>query len=147
MSRFALQAIGEAGFGYKFNTLENDDDEYAFAVKSYLCVSMWFFKLNEDQLICNSPALAKVQQWMPLIPYVTNIAPPSVLRKIAQVVPWKNLHAFMGSIDTMEVHATAVFQTKKDVLDQSGGPQEGDPKDLMTMLSTCADFTRLYWKH
>ena len=36
MSRFALQAIGQAGFSYNFNALENDDDEYALALKTYL---------------------------------------------------------------------------------------------------------------
>ena len=37
MSRFALQVIGLVGFSYDFRTLEdNDDDEYAAALKAYL---------------------------------------------------------------------------------------------------------------
>lgn len=36
MSRFALDAIGEAGFGHKFNALEGSDDGYAIAQKKYL---------------------------------------------------------------------------------------------------------------
>lgn len=48
MSRFALQAIGLVGFNYNFNAFENDDDEYARALKSYLYVFPWYFVNRQE---------------------------------------------------------------------------------------------------
>jgi hypothetical protein len=43
----------------------------------------------------------------------------------------------MKTIDTMDMYASAVFETKKDSLEQLGSSQDGDnTRDLMTMLST-----------
>ncbi|KAJ3863457.1 cytochrome P450 [Lentinula novae-zelandiae] len=116
MSRFALDAIGEAGFGHKFNALEGSDDGYAIAQKKYF------------------PAMSKIQHWTPLLPSALRVFSPQILRWIAEFIPWKDLHDVMDIVDIMHFHSTAVWNVKKDMFEKNNDSFQNvnDIKDLMT---------------
>jgi hypothetical protein len=38
MGKFALELIGQAGFGYSFGTFEGKNDKFCNAIKEYMCV-------------------------------------------------------------------------------------------------------------
>jgi hypothetical protein len=38
MGKFALELIGQAGFGYSFGTFEGKNDGFCSAIKEFMCV-------------------------------------------------------------------------------------------------------------
>ncbi|KAJ3507575.1 hypothetical protein NMY22_g16892 [Coprinellus aureogranulatus] len=125
MSRMALEAVGQAGFGYSFDTLEPDAAEHPFtkSVKNiaptvgdpFIRITMIF-----------------------LFPYIYNLGSPRFQRAVVDLLPWKKLHELRDMVDAMHKTSIEIYEATKESLKDGqrveGGGRVGGGKDIMSVL-------------
>ncbi|KAJ3527393.1 hypothetical protein NMY22_g9808 [Coprinellus aureogranulatus] len=123
MTRTALELVARSGLGYTFDTLEPDAKEhpYAASIRDYIRT-------------INDPLLTIAR--MLIFPYVHNIGSPRFQRAVANLIPWKKLHALMDMVDIMNTTSVAVFENAKRGLEKGGDATESvaKGKDIMSAL-------------
>ncbi|KAJ3550674.1 hypothetical protein NMY22_g305 [Coprinellus aureogranulatus] len=123
MTRTALELVARSGLGYTFDTLEPDAKEhpYAASIRDYIRT-------------INDPLLTIAR--MLIFSYVHNIGSPRFQRAVANLIPWKKLHALMDMVDIMNTTSVAVFENAKRGLEKGGDASESvaKGKDIMSAL-------------
>ncbi|EDR02322.1 uncharacterized protein LACBIDRAFT_309740 [Laccaria bicolor S238N-H82] len=121
MGRTALEMIGQGGFGYSFDTFEEDTtpNPYSESIKALL------------------PGLLRIAFFRSYLSYMTNIGSPKFRRFVVDLLPWKNLHAVRDIVDTMHSASSEIFESKKRALlngDEDVTRQFGQKRDVMSIL-------------
>ncbi|KAG7087217.1 hypothetical protein E1B28_013198 [Marasmius oreades] len=115
LGRLALDAIGQAGFGYNFNAL-SDTSPYSKAVKEFF------------------PLYAQMQLFLPLLPWLTKIGPPRFRRFVAERLPSTPLHNLLEMTDIMSSTSKEILNTRLAFLDEKKAWDSEGPKDIFTIL-------------
>ncbi|KAI0033838.1 cytochrome P450 [Vararia minispora EC-137] len=120
LGRLALESISQAGMGHSFRSLEGNDAGYGAALKSFV------------------PAAARLHVWRLFLPYVTQTFPPTLLRFVAENVPWRAVRAVVEISDTMHVTTKEIWAQKKALYTRDGDKVMAghgiDWKDIMSIL-------------
>ncbi|OBZ67576.1 hypothetical protein A0H81_12405 [Grifola frondosa] len=119
MGRTALELIGQAGLGYSFDPLVEDvPNPYGDAIKNYL------------------PVLSRLQILRRMIPFIPQVGPPALRRKVVEMFPHKGVKHLISIVDAMHTHSTEIFEKKKEVLIRGDEAisQEIEEKDIMSIL-------------
>ncbi|KAJ3980085.1 cytochrome P450 [Lentinula detonsa] len=122
MGRTALELMGQAGLGYSFDPLTDEDSAHPYS------------KVIKELL----PTLTRLQFWQfNVLPYVSWIGTPAFRRSIVNRLPWKDLHHLRDMVDYMYRIAQVIYESKKRALekdDQAIALQIGRGKDLISIL-------------
>ncbi|KAJ4470157.1 cytochrome P450 [Lentinula aciculospora] len=122
LGRTAFELIGQAGLGYSFDPMTDDESAHPF---SGVMKSLF-------------PLLTPMMFWQNyVLPLVSNIGPPSFQRFVIGILPWKNLHQIRDIADYMYQVATDIFEEKKRALeagDEAVKNQIGRGKDVISVL-------------
>ncbi|RXW18985.1 hypothetical protein EST38_g6860 [Candolleomyces aberdarensis] len=124
MGRTALELIGQSGYGYSFDSLEEGAPEHPFAagIKNLLG------NINDGGIL-----VAR----MIVLPLVYGVGTPKFQRAVVNMLPWKALHDLRDMIDT--IHNTSVEivnKTKQALTEGKAGSEQrvGRGKDIMSIL-------------
>ncbi|KAJ7674202.1 cytochrome P450 [Mycena rosella] len=121
MSRTALELVGQAGLGYSFDPLTDDE------------VPPYITSVKQLQITLIRMALALQY----ILPWAVRIGSPRFRRFIVNIFPWRDLHAGRDILDTMYDTAIHIYQTKKKALeagDEAISAQIAQGKDIISIL-------------
>ncbi|KAE9397791.1 cytochrome P450 [Gymnopus androsaceus JB14] len=122
MGRTALELIGQAGLGYSFDPLTNEECAHPYS------------KIIKELL----PTVMRVQFWIiNVLPVVSKIGSARFRRFIVDLLPWKDVHHLRDMADYMYSVGGEIFESKKLALekgDEAIPQQIGRGKDLMSIL-------------
>ncbi|KAJ3743764.1 cytochrome P450 [Lentinula detonsa] len=122
MGRTALEIMGQAGLGYSFDPLTDEESAHPYS------------KIIKQLL----PVLTRMQFWrLNILPYVSRIGTAGFRRFIIDILPWKDLHHLRDMIDYMHSIAEGIYQNKKrafEMGDEAVAQQIGRGKDLISIL-------------
>ncbi|KAE9394010.1 cytochrome P450 [Gymnopus androsaceus JB14] len=122
MGRTALEIMGQAGLGYSFDPLTNEESAHPY------------IGIMKELL----PAFMRMQFWnMNVLPYVWKIGPASFRRFIVGLLPLKDAHHLRDMADYMYNVGGEIFESKKLALekgDEAVSQQIGRGKDLISIL-------------
>ncbi|KAJ3831587.1 cytochrome P450 [Lentinula raphanica] len=122
MGRTALEIMGQAGLGYSFDPLTDEESAYPYTrvIKELFPVMMHlqFWRLN-------------------ILPHVYWIGTAGFRRFVIDILPWKNLHHLRDMVDYMYRTAEDIYQNKKQAFKMGNevvAQQIGRGKDLISIL-------------
>ncbi|KAI0028309.1 cytochrome P450 [Vararia minispora EC-137] len=118
-SRLALELVSQAGFGHSFGAIEGKDHGYSRALKDF------------------NTSASKLANGILLLPTITRLVPQSLLRPIAERLPWPALHDMLRVSDTMQTTSREIWEEKKRLFalgDKSVVNEYGEGKDIMSIL-------------
>lgn len=119
-SRTALELIGQAGLGYSFDDLNDEQpNKYSEAVKNLM------------------PTTSKLPTARRLMSYIGNIGPRGFRRFLLKLLPFRNVQKLRQIVDIMDRTSTDIFQSKTAALQQGDDAvfqQIGHGKDIMSVL-------------
>ncbi|KAJ3774512.1 cytochrome P450 [Lentinula raphanica] len=122
MGRTALEIMGQAGLGYSFDPLTDEETAHPYS------------RVIKELL----PVLTRLQFWrMNILPHVSRIGTASFRRFIVNILPWENLHHLRDMIDYMHLIAEDIYRNKKrafEIGDEAVARQIGRGKDLISIL-------------
>ncbi|KAE9403504.1 cytochrome P450 [Gymnopus androsaceus JB14] len=122
MSRTALELIGEAGLGYSFDPLTNDESAHPYS------------RIMKELF----PTVLRMQFWiMNVLPFVSRIGSASFRRFMLDLLPWKDAHHLRDMTDYIYNIAGEIFEAKKLALEKGDeviAQQVGRGKDLISIL-------------
>ncbi|KAJ3823087.1 cytochrome P450 [Lentinula raphanica] len=141
MGRTALELMGQAGLGYSFDPLTDEDSAHPYSkvIKELLRVPSTPMK-DDPQLTQNdfSPTMTRLQFWQfNVLPYISWIGTPSYRRLIVNLLPWRDLHHLRDMVDYMYHVAQTIYEGKKRALemgDEAVVLQVGGGKDVVSVL-------------
>lgn len=84
------------------------------------------------------PALGRVLLIRQLLPWVSDLGPPSFRKWIAQTVPWPDLNRFVEIVDVMHNTSSKIFAQKKAAFEKGEDAvvhQIAEGRDIMSVLS------------
>ncbi|KAE9386988.1 cytochrome P450 [Gymnopus androsaceus JB14] len=103
MGRTALELVGQAGLGYSFDPLTNEECAHPYS------------RIIKELL----PTLMRVQFWrMNVLPFVSRIVPAKIRRFILDLMPWKDAHHLCDMADYMYKVGGEIFESKKLALEK-----------------------------
>ncbi|RXW15627.1 hypothetical protein EST38_g10219 [Candolleomyces aberdarensis] len=117
MTRTALELIGQSGFGYSFDSLEEGSKmhPYAASIKGLTGAT------NDAPVMIGR---------IVLLPYV-DLIPPKTQRAIIDFLPWKEMHIIRDMVDIMTNTSMEIYEaTKREVMENDGLGR----KDIMSVL-------------
>jgi cytochrome P450 len=119
-ARISLEAIGQSGLGYSFDSFnERSVNPYAAAVKTLL------------------PTLHSLSVHMQLLPLLVKITPTNFRSWLAKIAPSKRVQKIRDIVNIMDQTSVEVFKAKKVALQQDDdglSKDFGKGKDIMTIL-------------
>ncbi|KAJ4473284.1 cytochrome P450 [Lentinula edodes] len=122
MGRTALEIIGQAGLGYSFDPLTDEESSHPYS------------KMIKELL----PTLMRVQFWrLNVLPYVSWIGTAKFRRFVVNLLPWKDLHHLRDMVDYMHNVAEEIYENKRrafEMGDEAVEQQIGRGKDLISIL-------------
>ncbi|KAJ4474883.1 cytochrome P450 [Lentinula aciculospora] len=122
MGRTALEIIGQAGLGYSFDPLSDEESAHPY---SQMIKELF-------------PALMRVQFWrINILPRVVWIGTPHFRRFVVNILPWKDLHHIRDMVDYMWDVAEGIYENKKHAFDKGDelvAQQIGRGKDIISLL-------------
>ncbi|KAF7344511.1 Rint-1 family protein [Mycena sanguinolenta] len=120
MTRTALELIGQAGLGHRFDDLVTDE------------VPAYIRSAKEMQTTMHKMYLAARY----IMPHVANIGSPKFRRFVVNLIPWKTLHDGRDIVDTMYGTAVDIYNIKKKALETGDEAVKGriEGKDLISVL-------------
>ncbi|KAJ3932727.1 MAG: cytochrome P450 [Lentinula lateritia] len=122
MGRTALEIIGQAGLGYSFDPLTDEESSHPYS------------KMIKELL----PTLMRVQFWrLNVLPYVSWIGTAKFRRFVVNLLPWKDLHHLRDMVDYMHNVAEEIYEDKRrafEMGDEAVEQQIGRGKDLISIL-------------
>ncbi|EIM84951.1 cytochrome P450 [Stereum hirsutum FP-91666 SS1] len=120
MTRLALEAVGQGGLGYSFESLnEESSNNFGNAMKGFI------------------PTVASLQLLRQLVPWFHDVGPPSVRRWIAKNIPIKRLNRAVRLTDVMDEMSREILDSKKAALKEGDDAimhQVGEGKDILSIL-------------
>ncbi|KZT66921.1 cytochrome P450 [Daedalea quercina L-15889] len=121
MGRTALELVGQAGLGWSFDPLvdDNDGENLGTAVKAII------------------PTLAALPIPRPLIPLAMRIGTPALQRRLVAHIPNKRIRRAKQISDEIESHSRHIFEEKKRAMREGDAAvmhQIGEGKDIMSKL-------------
>ncbi|KAJ6577162.1 cytochrome P450 [Mycena capillaripes] len=120
-SRLALELVGQAGLGYSFDPLVDDE------------IPPYIQSIKKFQLAIRKLALPANY----ILPWAVNIGSPKFRRWIIDITPWKNLHDGRDILDTLYATAVRIYNLKKAALeagDEAVSAQIAQGKDIISIL-------------
>ncbi|KAJ6577196.1 cytochrome P450 [Mycena capillaripes] len=120
-SRLALELVGQAGLGYSFDPLVDDE------------IPPYIQSIKKLQIAMHNMALAAKY----ILPWAVNIGSPKFRRFVIDTIPWKNLHDVRDILDTLYATAVEIYHLKKAALeagDEAVSTQVAQGKDLISIL-------------
>ncbi|KAG7092972.1 hypothetical protein E1B28_009273 [Marasmius oreades] len=117
MGRTALELIGQSGFGYSFDDL--NDEEHAHPYVEAIKGMVPLFGRNQ---------FAR----MYILPYISNFGTPAIRRFIARFLPWKDFQEGKGMADYMWALSKEIYEEKKNAANRLGKELSG--KDILSVL-------------
>ena len=140
MCRGSLESIAQAGFGHTFNALHSGVSEFGDAIRrlAYVVHLAHISAITATYAFyVGRPAGAKTAVYRPLLPLLTGLFPPSVLRRVALTLPWPALHEQIEISDTFDRHARAIWH-EKQVLYAQGDARvldaDGQGRNILSIL-------------
>ncbi|KAJ4474910.1 cytochrome P450 [Lentinula aciculospora] len=122
MGRTALEIMGQAGLGYSFDPLTDEESAHPYS------------KVMKELL----PVLTHVQFWrFNVLPYISWIGTAGFRRFVINILPWKDLHHLHDMTDYMQCIAEGIYKSKKrafEIGDEAVAQQIGRGKDLISIL-------------
>ncbi|KAJ3903852.1 cytochrome P450 [Lentinula edodes] len=122
MGRTALELIGQAGLGYSFDPLTDEESAHPY---SQVIKELF-------------PTLIRLQFWQfNVLPYVSWIGTAGFRRRIVKMLPWKDLHHVQDMIDYMYGVSEEIYKMKINALnagDEAVALQIGRGNDLISVL-------------
>ncbi|KAJ3966774.1 cytochrome P450 [Lentinula raphanica] len=122
MGRTALEIMGQAGLGYSFDPLTDEESAHP-----YTRVIKELF-----------PVMMRLQFWrLNILPHVYWIGTAGFRRFVIDILPWKNLHHLRDMVDYMYRTAEDIYQNKKQAFklgNEAVAQQIGRGKDLISIL-------------
>ncbi|KAJ3928193.1 MAG: cytochrome P450 [Lentinula lateritia] len=135
MGRTALELIGQAGLGYSFDPLADEDSAHPYS------------QISKELF----PTLIRLQFWQfNILPYVSWIGTAGFRRRIIKILPWKDLHHMQDMIDYMYGVAEEIYKIKLHAFeagDEAVALQIGRGNDLISVLNevrTCVSSTLIF---
>ncbi|KAI0823081.1 cytochrome P450 [Trametes gibbosa] len=127
-SRTTLEVLGQAGLGYSFDSLTEDvEDEFANAVKSFLCVIIACTFPADGQIVCPSdPAPCPREDRF-----------PQFRRRMVELTPSASVQRMREISDTLHARSLLIFNQKKAALERGDDAlkhQLGEGRDIMSIL-------------
>ncbi|KAJ3805664.1 cytochrome P450 [Lentinula lateritia] len=122
MGRTALELMGQAGLGYSFDPLTDEESAHPYSqvIKELL------------------PTLIRLQFWQfNVLPYVSWIGTADFRRRIVNMLPWKDLHHMRDMVDYMHSVAEQIYKIKLRAFeagDEAVASQIGRGNDLISIL-------------
>ncbi|KAJ3920027.1 cytochrome P450 [Lentinula edodes] len=122
MGRTALELMGQAGLGYSFDPLTDEESAHPYSqvIKELL------------------PTLIRLQFWQfNVLPYVSWIGTAGFRRRIVNMLPWKDLHHMRDMVDYMHSVAEQIYKIKLRAFeagDEAVASQIGRGNDLISIL-------------
>ncbi|EMD35778.1 hypothetical protein CERSUDRAFT_115731 [Gelatoporia subvermispora B] len=117
MTRTALEMIGQAGMGYSFDSLvEENSNEYGIAMKSLI------------------PTLDKLLIERIPLPTLIKIGPAWLRRRFVELIPHSGIKQWIHIVDTMERNAREVCERKRRAIEKGDSTQLGAGQDILTRL-------------
>ncbi len=141
--RAALEMIGQAGLGYSFDPLVAEaPDDFATAIKSFAYVVRASSLIHALIILVLTirPAVAGINFWRRLLPYLPEWGSPALRRKIVESIPHEGLQKSKSIVDTIYRRSVEIYEEKKRALeegDEKVTRQIGEGKDIMSILSKC----------
>jgi hypothetical protein len=123
MTRTALELIGQSGFGYSFDSLEEGAPEHPFATS-----------LQGYTGTINSGLIVILR--MICFPWVYNLGTPRFRRAFVDWCPWGELRRTRDMVDVMHQTSVEILEATKKSLKDSGERKSriGGGKDIMSIL-------------
>ncbi|KAJ3861973.1 cytochrome P450 [Lentinula novae-zelandiae] len=122
MGRTALELIGQAGLGYSFDPLTDEESAHPYS------------QISKELF----PTLIRLQFWQfNILPYVSWIGTAGFRRRIIKMLPWKDLHHMQDMIDYMYGVAEEIYKIKLHAFeagDEAVALQIGRGNDLISVL-------------
>lgn len=149
MGRTTLEVLGQAGLGYSFDPLTEDvADEFASAVKSFLCVPSHSPSRNGNSLhMHDSPQLVKSVIPRIFLPIAVKLGPASFRRRVVDMLPSPNIQRMKDISDILHARSVQIFNEKKAALargDDAIKHQIGEGRDIMSILCESCSRDRAY---
>ncbi|KAJ3774513.1 cytochrome P450 [Lentinula raphanica] len=122
MGRTALEMIGQAGLGYSFDPLTDEETAHPYS------------RVIKELI----PVMMRLQFWrMVVLPYVSRIGTAGFRRFVIGILPWKNVHHLRDMVDYMNLIAEDIYRNKQrafEMGDDAVAQQIGRGKDLISIL-------------
>ncbi|VDB84948.1 unnamed protein product [Peniophora sp. CBMAI 1063] len=118
-SRGALELIGQAGFGYTFDAFEGGHHEFSDALKHVI------------------PGVSRVMKFRPLLPYLTSMFPPWLLRRVGELLPMTSVREMIRLSDVMTFYSTSIWEEKKRLHtlgEKASNASLGEGRDILSVL-------------
>ncbi|KIK69207.1 hypothetical protein GYMLUDRAFT_35277 [Collybiopsis luxurians FD-317 M1] len=122
MARTALELIGQSGFGYSFDNMEDDVPKHKYSIVIKDLVPLF-----------NKLSFARIA----ILPWALKLLPKSVRVFIMNITPWRTLHEVRDIINYMHGLSVQIYQDKKRALeegDEAVSRQIGQGKDLLSIM-------------
>ncbi|KAF8597975.1 cytochrome P450 [Ceratobasidium sp. AG-I] len=113
-SATALELIGQAGIGHKFGVFQGVESAYSHAIKGFL------------------PTVFALAPYRIVLPWVYNIRPASLRRKMVEWAPSKRIQRLKEIIDVQDLQAHTILNKKRRDLREGGNEEEMN--DIISIL-------------
>ncbi|KAJ7637635.1 cytochrome P450 [Mycena polygramma] len=120
-TRLALELVGQAGLGYSFDPLVDDE------------IPPYIQSIKKLQTTMHKMALAARF----VLPWAVNIGSSRFRRFIVNTVPWQNLHDGRDIVDALYAEAVHIYNIKKEALeagDEAVSTQIAQGQDIISIL-------------
>jgi hypothetical protein len=146
MTRTALELIGQSGFGYSFDSLEEgaQDHPLSASIKNLLSVISLVGTARDPSVLTviirgcinNGPLLLAR---LLLLPLVFERGSPKLQRTVVDLLPWKALHEARDMVDIVHNTSVKILEATKQSLDGKDDPGRRlhRGKDIMSILGLC----------
>ncbi|RXW21502.1 hypothetical protein EST38_g4357 [Candolleomyces aberdarensis] len=124
LTRTALELIGQAGFGYSFDALEEGTKEHPFAAS---------LKDLSGATVNAAIMIARFH----ILPYVDLIS-PKAQRAIIDYLPWKQVQIIRDMVDIMTNTSMEIFEATKRSVMENGGLGRKDIMSVLVMANNVA---------
>ncbi|KAE9396151.1 cytochrome P450 [Gymnopus androsaceus JB14] len=124
MARTALELIGQSGFGYSFDNMEDDvpKHKYSLVIKNLVQV----------------PALGRLSLYnVNFLPLLCKLFSAKTRTLLMNAVPWKAVHEVRDMVTYMHEFSVKVYEEKRRALeegDEAVMRQLGQGKDILSIL-------------
>ncbi|TDL22548.1 cytochrome P450 [Rickenella mellea] len=117
MSQVALELIGQAGFGYSFEVIdESTRNEYAECFRELI------------------PTVFTLQAYLQFIPFLVKLGPPALRRFIVGLLPSRRIRRLKTIIDTLDHTSKMILKEKRHELESGDANAKKEGRDIISVL-------------
>ncbi|KAI0791323.1 cytochrome P450 [Abortiporus biennis] len=115
MTRTALELVGQGGFGYSFDSLEDDTpNQFAETLKDTV------------------PAVGPIYVILVFFPWITKIGSAKFRRRILELLPWKRMQKILEISDMLERTGRDILTHSRETMSNGDVPEDG--RDILKVL-------------